>query len=205
MDRGARAGPCPRTSIGGVLRPEYPIATGRLILRPYVESDLDDVFDIQSRPSVARYLYWGPRDRAQARESLARKSTETALTQAGDMISLAVVLPEAGTVIGDVILRWLSAEHRQGEVGYMFRPGFGGQGYATEAAAVMLRLGFDGLRLHRIIGRLDARNTASARLLERLGLRREAHFVQNEIVKGEWTDEVVYAMTEDEWRVAGAG
>jgi RimJ/RimL family protein N-acetyltransferase len=64
----------------------------------------------------------------------------------------------------------------------------------------MLRLGFDGLGLHRIVGRCDGRNTPSTRLLERLGMRREAHLVQNELVKGEWTDEVVYAMLESEWR-----
>jgi RimJ/RimL family protein N-acetyltransferase len=63
----------------------------------------------------------------------------------------------------------------------------------------VLRLGFEDLGLHRIFGRIDGRNTASARVLERLGMRREAHFIQNEIVKGEWTDEVVYALTEDEW------
>ena len=51
----------------------------------------------------------------------------------------------------------------------------------------------------RIIGRLDARNAASARVLERLGMRREAHFVESEFVKGQWTDEVVYAMLEREW------
>ncbi len=64
----------------------------------------------------------------------------------------------------------------------------------------MLRLGFEDLGLHRIAGRLDARNAASARVLERLGMRREARFLQNEIVKGEWADEMVYAMLEDEWR-----
>ena len=64
----------------------------------------------------------------------------------------------------------------------------------------MLRLGFDDFGLHRVIGRIDARNTASARVLERLGMRREAHFLQNEMIKGEWTDEVVFAMLEHEWR-----
>jgi RimJ/RimL family protein N-acetyltransferase len=63
-----------------------------------------------------------------------------------------------------------------------------------------VRLGFKELGLHRIVGRLNGRNTASARVLERLGMRREAHFVQNQIVKGDWEDEVVYAMLEDEWR-----
>lgn len=183
-----------------MLKPDYPIAADRLVLRPYAESDFDDVYDIQSRPDVARYLYWGARDRDQVRESLEKKIQGSALIEPGDMLSLAAVLPETGTVIGDVILKWTSGEHRQGEIGYMFHPRFGGKGYATEAAAVMLRLGFEDLGLHRITGHLDARNAASARVLERLGMRREAHFVQNEIVKGEWTDELVYALTEDEWR-----
>ncbi len=63
----------------------------------------------------------------------------------------------------------------------------------------LLRLGFDGLGMHRIIGRLDARNTGSANLLKRLGMRQEAHFVRNEFLKGEWTDEAVFAMLAEEW------
>jgi RimJ/RimL family protein N-acetyltransferase len=182
-----------------VLKPEYPIATDRLLLRPYAVSDLDDLYDLQSRPEVMRYLYETERDREQARESLERMTRRAAIVAEGEALTLAVVLPGEGKVIGDVMLRWLSRKDQQGEVGYVFHPGFGGKGYATEAAAVMLRLGFADLGLHRIIGRLDARNDASARVLERLGMRREAHFVQNEIVKGEWTDELVYAMTSEEW------
>jgi RimJ/RimL family protein N-acetyltransferase len=187
-----------------VLSPEFPIRTERLLLRPYTDDDLDAVADIQSRPDVTRYLYWGPRDRAQARGSLAMKIAASGLRREGDNLTLAVVLPETGTVIGDVMLIWLSEQHRQGEIGYVFHPDHAGHGYATEAAEVMLRLGFEGLGLHRIIGRLDGRNTASARLLERLGMRREAHLVENEIVKGEWTDELVYAMLDHEWRTRNA-
>jgi RimJ/RimL family protein N-acetyltransferase len=187
-----------------VLTPELPIRTERLLLRLYTEDDLDDMYDIQSRPEVARYLYWGPRDQDQARESLGKKIVSSTLRAEGDDLTLAVVLPETGKVIGDVLLVWVSREHRQGEIGYIFHPAHGGHGYATEAAQVMLRLGFEGLGLHRVIGRLDGRNTASARVLERLGMRREAHLVQNELVKGEWTDEVIYAMLEDEWRALTA-
>ena len=183
-----------------MLRPDYPIRTQRLILRPFAESDLEDLHAIQSLPEVARYLYWEPRDREQVRLALLSMVRGWALTAEGDVLALAVVLPPAGTVIGDVILKWSSVAHRQGEIGYVFHPRYGGQGFATEAAAAVLRLGFDDLRLHRIFGRIDGRNTASARVLERLGMRREAHFIQNEIVKGEWTDEVVYALTETEWR-----
>jgi RimJ/RimL family protein N-acetyltransferase len=115
-----------------------------------------------------------------------------------------VVLPQAGRVIGDVVLLRVSREHRTGEVGYIFHPDHAGHGYATEAARAMLGLGFEGFGMHRIIGRLDARNAASARVLERLGMRREAHFVRNEFIKGEWTDELVYALLETEWRSKNA-
>lgn len=188
-----------------MLTPQLPIRTDRLLLRLYTEDDLDDVYDVQSQPEVARYLYWGPRDRDQARESLNMKIASSALRAEGDDLTLAVVLPETGKVIGDVLLVWTSREHRQGEIGYIFHPANGGRGYATEAAQVMLRLGFEELGLHRIVGRLDARNTASARVLERLGMRREAHLVQNEMVKGEWTDEMIYAILAEEWRARTAG
>jgi RimJ/RimL family protein N-acetyltransferase len=183
-----------------VLTPEYPIRTDRLLLRLYTPDDLDDVYDIQSRPDVTRYLYWGPRDREQARASLGLKIDSNRLKDEGDNLTLAVVLPETGRVIGDVMLIWVSRDYRQGEIGYVFHPDHGGHGYATEAAEVMLRIGFEDLGLHRVIGRLDGRNTASARVLERLGMRREAHLVHNEFVKGEWTDEMIYAMLEHEWR-----
>jgi RimJ/RimL family protein N-acetyltransferase len=183
-----------------VLEPDYPLRTARLILRPYTPSDLDALYDLQSRPEVTRYLYFGPRDRDEVRKALEQKTQAATLTDEGGNLAVAVELAETGQLIGDVILFWRSRAHRQGEVGYLFHPDHGGRGYATEATRVMLRLGFEDLGLHRIIGRIDARNTASARVLERLGMRREAHFVKNEFVQGEWTDEMVYAMLDEEWR-----
>jgi RimJ/RimL family protein N-acetyltransferase len=112
---------------------------------------------------------------------------------------LAVLLRDTGELIGEVNLAWLSEAQRGGEFGFVFNPAFHGRGYATEAAVQMLRLGFEELGLHRIIGRCEARNEASARLMAKLGMRREAHFVRNEFVKGEWNDEVVYAMLGEEW------
>jgi RimJ/RimL family protein N-acetyltransferase len=182
-----------------MFRPGYPIDTVRLTLRPFVVEDLDALHDYQKLPEVARYLLNDVRDRAATTEVLKRRMAVTALENPGDVLVLAVVLRETGELVGEVNLAWLSAENRQGEFGFVFNPAFHGKGYAGEAAVEMLRLGFEGLRLHRIIGRCDGRNTSSTRLMARLGLRREAHFVQNEIVKGEWTDEIVYAMLEEEW------
>jgi RimJ/RimL family protein N-acetyltransferase len=186
-----------------MVTPDYPLRTARLVLRPYAIGDLDDVYDIQSRPEVARYLPVGARDREQVREALEERILATLPDGEGGSLSLAVVLPGTGTVIGEVVLFVRSRQHRQGEIGYVFHPDHGGRGYATEAASAMLRLGFDQFGLHRIVGRIDARNTASARVLDRLGMRREAHFAQNMILQGEWSDEVVYAMLEDEWRARG--
>jgi RimJ/RimL family protein N-acetyltransferase len=190
-------------TIGG-MHPDYPIMTPRLLLRPFGPDDLDALHAIQSRADVARYLYWEPRSREEVAGVIDNRTRMTSLTNEGDVVVLAVVLRDsaiapAGTLVGDVNLEWLSAEHGSGEFGFVFHPDHHGHGYAREAASEMLRLGFEGLGLHRIIGRADGRNTASARLMEKLGLRKEAHFVRNEIVKGEWCDEVVYAMLAEEW------
>ncbi|MFI0357083.1 GNAT family N-acetyltransferase [Actinomadura sp. 9N407] len=183
-----------------MLRPDYPLESARLVLRPYTLGDFDVLYDLHSRPEVTRYLLFDVRDRGQVRESLQAKIQAATLDEEGGNLNLVVALRETGAMVGDVVLFWRSREHRQGEIGYVFHPDHGGKGYATEAAEVMLRLGFEELGLHRIVGRIDARNAASARVLERLGMRREAHLKHNEIIKGEWVDGVVYAMLEDEWR-----
>ncbi|GAB3436981.1 GNAT family N-acetyltransferase [Actinophytocola sediminis] len=182
-----------------MLRPDYPIETVRLTLRPFAERDLDALHAYQKLPEVARYLLNDPRDLAATAEVLARRRTVTTLARAGDILVLAVVLRETGELVGEVNLAWLSESDRQGEFGFVFHPDHHGHGYAREAAVEMLRLGFDGLGLHRIIGRCAGSNTASARLMAKLGLRREAHFVQNAQIKGEWADEIVYAMLAKEW------
>ena len=188
-----------------MIRPTYPLLTERLALRPFADDDLDALYEIQRREDVARYLYWGPRSRDEVREALAIRQGMTSLDAEGDGLVLAAVLRDSGTLVGDFTLRWLSREHRQGEIGFILHPDHQGRGYGTEAAPVLLRIGFEGLGLHRIIGRCDGRNAASARLMARLGLRREAHLRENEFVKGEWCDELVYAMLASEWRASAGG
>ncbi|MFE3455797.1 GNAT family N-acetyltransferase [Nonomuraea sp. NPDC059194] len=182
-----------------MLKPSFPIVTDRLVLRPFRPDDLQVVHAWERLPEVARFLYWEPRDLEASREVLGQRVTRVALLEEGDVLDLAVTLRETGQVIGQVLLIWTSRQHQQGEIGYVLHPDFHGKGYAPEASRQMLRLGFEELGLHRIVGRLDGRNTASARVLEKLGMRREAHLVENELVKGEWSDEVVYAMLGSEW------
>ncbi|MFD9815675.1 GNAT family N-acetyltransferase [Streptomyces sp. NPDC059080] len=184
--------------------PPYPLRTERLDLRPVTGDDFAAIHAYQRLPEVCRHLYWGPLDEAGSRESVAKKAALTTLRAEGDVLQLAAVVRETGTLVGDVCLVWKSAAHRQASIGYVFHPAHHGHGYATEASRALLALGFDHLGLHRIQAELDARNTASARLLERLGMRREAHLVENEFLDGEWSDEVVYAMLAREWEALRA-
>ena len=183
-----------------MFRPEHAIETTRLTLRPFTPGDFGDLYAYQSRPDVARYLHWEARDHAQVREALVRQCGETSLQAEGDWLTFAVVWHEAGKVVGEVGLKLISWENRQGEIGFVFHPDYHGRGLATEAAEAMLVLGFATIGWHRIIGCCDARNRASARLMERIGMRREARFVHNQIVKGQWADELVYAILDHEWR-----
>jgi len=162
--------------------------------------DLDDLYAFHSRPEVVRYTPWPVRDLEETRVALEKKLTQGELTGPGQWLVLAIELADTGTVIGEVLLKWASEVDRQGEIGYALHTDYQGQGLAAEAAREMLRVGFDELGLHRIIAVLDDRNIPSARLLERLGMRREAHHIHAVFFKGEWANEYVYAVLEDEWR-----
>ena len=185
-------------------RPEYPLRTQRLLLRPYAHGDVDGLYAYQRLPEVHRYLYSEPRTRAEVEAIVAERAGLAVLTETDKAITLVAELAQTGELVGDCVLFWRSQEHEQGEVGYVFNPAYHGRGYATEAVGALLRLGFEGLGLHRIAGHLDARNTASARVLERAGLRREAHLMENEFVKGEWTDELIYGILRREWEARQA-
>lgn len=176
----------------------YPIRTSRLLIRPWRAEEIDAYHALLGDPEVTRYLYRGPHSREQARVALAGVRTE--IEGEGLWMNLAVELAADAIVAGEVGIRWVSEEHRQAEISYMLLPAHRGVGYATEAARAMVDVAFDQLGAHRVCGCLDARNTASASVLERLGMRREAHLVENEFIKGEWADEVIYGVLAREWR-----
>lgn len=182
------------------LRPVYPILGERILLRPLTGDDTDTLFAYRSREDVCRYVPFDPMTREGITERLAGQWAQTELTGEGQSLTLGAEVRQTGELAGDVILAWHSQEHAGGEIGYVFDPAVAGRGYATEAAALLLRLGFEELGLHRIIARLDERNEASARLARRLGMRQEARLVENEYFKGEWSNELDFAILAAEWR-----
>jgi RimJ/RimL family protein N-acetyltransferase len=185
--------------------PRYPIVTPRLLLRPFQRGDVDAVYSYRRREDVARYLFDGPLSRDECALAIQQRTSHLHLQNKDDKIILAVELQSTGVLVGEVSLICRSVEARQGEVGWIFDPAFGGQGYATEAGRAMLDLGFSEADMHRIMARCDARNTPSWRLMERLGMRREAHFKGHALFKGGWDEEFIYAMLEDEWRNRRSG
>jgi RimJ/RimL family protein N-acetyltransferase len=189
-----------------VLKPEYPIETERLLLRPLQPDDVEALHAYQSLPQVCRYIPYEPRTREQIAERLADpEKVRAALDGPGQALDLAIVRRDTGELIGDVLLFWESAEHRGGGLGYVLHPDHEGHGYATEAAAAMLALGFDGLGLHRITARIDARNDKSGAVLRRLGMRQEAVLVECEWFKGEWGSVIDFAILDREWRALREG
>jgi RimJ/RimL family protein N-acetyltransferase len=177
-----------------------PLRTSRLVLRTMTAGDVDDIHAYQSREDVCRYLTFEPRTREQVAEKVAKYSAATVLAGDGDFWQLAVELADCpGHVIGDVYFTIKSAVSAGGEIGWTLHPDFRGKGYMTEAAGAVLEIAFTQLGLHRVSAELDGRNDASATLCERLGMRREAHFVEDLWFKGAWGDSVFYAVLDREW------
>ena len=181
------------------LRPSYPVRTARLLLRPLVPADAPALLTYRGRADVCRYLPWPPMTLEGIGQRLAGELGRRELTQEGQALTLGVEVAATGALVGDVVLFFHSLEHRGGEIGYVLHPDVQGRGYAAEACAAVLALAFDELGLHRVVARLDARNEPSARVAARLGMRQEAHLVRNEMFKGEWSDELVFAVLEEEW------
>jgi RimJ/RimL family protein N-acetyltransferase len=178
-----------------------PLRTERLVLRTMTADDVDDIHAYQCREDVCRYLPFEPRTRDEVAEKVARYSTALALRGDGDYWQLAIERAgDAGRVIGDVYFTITSTANATGEIGWTLHPDFCRQGYMTEAARAVLDIAFAGLGLHRVRAELDPRNDASVALCRRLGMREEAHFVEDLWFKGAWGDTGIYAILDREWR-----
>lgn len=171
---------------------DLPITTQRLKLRAHKPEDASALLAFYSQPVVARFLLDEPWTQEDATAKVAERLPKVDLD--GPSHALALVIEANGQVIGDVTLWFTDAENRVAEIGWVLDPAYGGHGYATEAVAAVLELAFDHYNCRRIVAQMDARNKASAKLAERLGMVKEAHHRQDWFSKGEWTDTLIYAM-----------
>lgn len=177
---------------------DWPVRTERLVLRGFAPPDIPAIYAYHSQPQVAEWIT----GRAVSSESLAERF--------GDG-STAVIAEHEGRLIGDLMVRVNDAYAQrevaeggsaaQAELGWTFDPAFHGRGLATEAVSELLRICFDDLGLRRVVAACFTDNQPSWRLMERLGMRREAHHVRDSLHRDRgWQDEYVYALLADEWR-----
>jgi RimJ/RimL family protein N-acetyltransferase len=180
-----------------------PLRTERLVLRFATEDDVDALVGYRGDPDVCRYLPFAPqgRDDVRSRVAVWREHLEAGPGAAPDESwALTLVADHDGVVVGDVMLRLGAGASRSvAEIGYVFSPAHAGRGLATEAARALVDLAFGPFGCHRVHADLDPRNTASARLCERLGMTHEAHLRQDWWDGSGWTDSAVYGLLRDEW------
>lgn len=174
------------------------IETERLILRRFRASDLASFMAYRNDPEVARYQSWESITRREAVMFIAEQSRHRPGI-AGKWFQFAAEIKQGGMLVGDCALMVLKSAPRIGEIGYTFARAYQGNGLATEATRAVVDYGFCSLGLNRIMATTDCRNRPSVALMERLGMRREGHFIQNAWFKGEWCDEFQYAVLREEW------
>lgn len=179
----------------------WPVRTGRLTLRPATTDDADATWAFRRLESVNRWIAGEPAALEDYRVHFVNP----------DRLGTTVVVELDGQIIGDLTIKvkdaWAQAEVAdrargvQAELGWVIHPDHCGNGYATEAVRALIRLCFAQLGLRRLTANCFADNTASWRLMERVGMRREFHTVRDSLQRdGEWLDALGYALLADEWR-----
>jgi RimJ/RimL family protein N-acetyltransferase len=172
------------------------IATDRLVLRRFRESDAGTLSAYRSDPVVARFQSWA------APYSLDEARAAVVSFAAGDPLSpgwfqWAIERTSDRAHIGDLGVH--RHENRmQAELGFTLALSFHGRGYATEAVRGILGHLFGVEGLHKVSAECDARNTASARVLERAGFTREGCRRAHTWIKNEWTDDLLYGLLADD-------
>ncbi|KAF1296041.1 acetyltransferase [Enterococcus sp. JM4C] len=170
------------------------LRTERLQLRPFEADDCQDSYEIYRSAETCRFLLHEPWS-----ESTKEAEFKTLLAEnhLSEMTNLHLACQLEEKVIGDISI-WYTDMKETVEIGFSFNPNFAGQGYATEAVKAVITELFSNKKVHRIQANLDARNSASAHLCQRVGMHKEAHFRQDYWNKGEWTDSFVYGLLESD-------
>lgn len=177
--------------------------TDRLILRPLQHIDLRLFVQYRSDPEIAKFQYWDiPYTEEKAAKLIEEMNRIQPGTQ-GEWYQIAIELKTIHQLIGDCAFCILAEDSQQAEIGFTLARQYQGKGYATEAMKRLLDYLFGEMNLHRVRAICHVDNLASAKLLQRLGMRREAHFVENIWFKGEWISEYWYGILQREWTAIG--
>jgi RimJ/RimL family protein N-acetyltransferase len=177
-------------------------ATARLRARPFRPADVDPFVAYRSDPDVERYQGWSDFTHEDGRAFIASLQGDRPGVP-GEWYQFALEEVTAQELVGDVALHVDADEPRAAEIGVTLAPAYQGRGYGTEAVRGLLGFAFAELGMHRVVAVTDVRNTPAQALLQRVGMRHEAHFHENVFFKGAWSSEHLYAILEREWPLPG--
>lgn len=179
-----------------------PIETDRLVMRSFERADTPDVVRYHILPSVQRYVERATRYPEDVGAAVEVMRGQTALQRPGDTLTMALVRKGDKALVGQVSLRWSDATASQGEVRFIIDPAMAGNGYLSEALSALFDLAFGHFRIHRLFVRCDGRNHHSAKLMQKLGMRLEAHYREHALFQGEWDEELHFAILDREWQAS---
>lgn len=173
--------------------------TDRLLIRPVSKHDSESIFFYRSDFETNRYLSLIPNSIDDVTEFIGKTSSE--IDMPGTWFQFVVIEKGSDNLIGDIGVHFLDNEtkNKQVEIGYTLDKRYRGYGYATESLFRVIDFLITDLNKHRIIASVDPTNLKSIRLLERLGFRKEAHFVESLFFHEKWVDDMIYAMLAKDW------
>ena len=173
------------------------ITTQRLSIRPLKLSDADKLFNYRKDAEANQFQGWIPKTIADTKTFI--QTTASEMNQANTWFQLAVMKTENKELIGDIGINF-KQEIEQIGLGYTIAKQHQGKGYASEALQAIISVLFTEMNKHRITASVDPRNLPSIRVLEKLGFRKEAHFIESYKMDDKWVDDAVYALLAKEWK-----
>ena len=173
------------------------LETERLFIRPIVIDDKNEIFEYRSDKEMNKYQGWIPETIEDVETFIGKISKQ--INTPETWFQFAIVNKETHKLVGDLGIHFIDSENKQVEIGCTLNKDFQNKGFATESVKKVIDYLFNNLNKHRIIASIDPNNKNSIRLVERIGFRKEAHFVESLLIKGKWVDDLIYAILKKDW------
>lgn len=175
------------------------LESDRLLLRPVNSNDKDEIFNYRSDREANKYQGWIPKTPGDVDSFITTIAKQ--INEPGTWFQFSIIEKKTNLLIGDLGVHFWDKENKQVEIGCTLNRRFQKNGYATESVRLIIDYLFTELKKHRIIASVDPQNLNSIRLVERIGFRKEAHFVESLFVNGEWVDDLIYSLIEKDWNL----
>jgi RimJ/RimL family protein N-acetyltransferase len=173
------------------------LETTRLILRPINCNDKNEIFEYRSDAETNKYQGWIPKTVDDVETFIGKIAKQ--INEPETWFQFVIIEKETQKIVGDLGIHFFDSDNKQVEIGCTLNKNFQNKGYAAESVKRVIDYLFKELNKHRVIASIDPDNKSSIRLVERIGFRKEAHFVESLCINGKWVDDLIYALIEKDW------